>query len=357
METMTSVTSDLDVDDTTLDTTTHKLKEKVKQWKKVKILHEHLQEGLDTAETEVQILLQKRSSLQEENKSLQKETAEFLDLLEEANKLKKRLEMDKNSEQMAYQGKKQLEKRCVEMEEKADQLLTKIYASELENSSLRKDVTKLEQQFLELESSLDEMSLELNEKENNCQENDSILEEMKVTMDQYISMKEVLSNKIQELQCQLEESYQEIAMRKEIEECDFIESTRASDTIMCEIMQINLEKQLEQAQMKEQGFFHKRAKKRPICMDCSGISGWLATLLDGPVFSMICNMALEFLQCFFCIVIFLLLFFFLMRLFHTLYPDYLLLDLRRVFSEQAIEVIQNILSPFLKLRGVGVPPL
>ncbi|XP_073440840.1 uncharacterized protein [Dendrobates tinctorius] len=330
---MASVTSNLDVDDTTLDTTTNLLQEKEKQWKRLKILHGNLQEDLDTAETEVQMLMQQRLSLQEENKSLQKEKAKFLDLLKEADKLKIRLEMYKTSEKMAHQEKKQLEKRCIQMEEKADELLTKIYASELENSLLRKDVTRLEQQLLKLESYFDAMNLELKEKENNCQEIDSIIEEMTVTMDQYISINEVLHNKIQELQCQLEESYQEIAMRKEIEEREFIQSTGASDRIMTEIIQIKLEKQLEQAQKKKQGqgilFFFRQ---------------WLY------------NMALEFLWCSFSVGISLLLFFFLMQHFHALYPGYLLLDLRRVLSEQAIAAIQNILRPFIKLKGVGVLP-
>ncbi|KAM4048197.1 uncharacterized protein ACNLHF_011098 [Anomaloglossus baeobatrachus] len=342
METTTLFTSDQDVEsqDTALEPTSHQLKEALKKLKRLKSLYNYLLEDLDEVEAEVHILRQEQSSLLEENKSLQEEKAKLRDLLEEAESLELSLETSNNSENTAHPTKKEPDVCCEDKEfqeilkEEEHELLHEICISELENKSLREDVTILEQEVLELECNLNAKTLELREMDNNNQESESVIKEMTVTLNDYISTKEDLKNTIQELECQLEESLEELAMRKEIEERAFMENRRASDTIMCEIIQIDLEKQLVQAQMKKQ--------------QGQGIQGVFCRFLY--------NMALEFLWNSFSVGIFFLLSFFFLQVFHTIYPDYLLLDLRCLFSDQTVEVLQNILYPFMKLKVLGPVP-
>ncbi|XP_075707038.1 uncharacterized protein LOC142741555 [Rhinoderma darwinii] len=318
--------------------TANKWQEMEEKWKRLRTLNNDLQEALEKSDIEVQELTQELESLHEENRSLQKEKAKFLDLMDEADKLKLSLEHCKYAECTAKHGKKELvsgqERNCPQMEEKADQLLHQISVSEEENHLLCDDVNKLKQQVMELERYLDRKNLELSEKDKHSQEIDSVIEEMTMTMNQYSSIKEVLNNKIQELQSQLEESYQEIAMRNAFEENGLINNPEASGTIMYEIIQTKLEKQLEQTHMAKQ---------------CQGIQGFLGLRL-------LLNIMVQFLWCCFSVGFVFFLFFLLIRLYHTLHPDYLLLDLRRVFSAQTFEVIQNLLHPFMKMRELGLVP-
>ncbi|XP_071989316.1 uncharacterized protein [Engystomops pustulosus] len=301
------------------------------KWKRLKILKDDLQESLEKSDIEVQDLMQELASLREENKTLQKEKAKFLDLMEEADRLKLSLEQCENTERRARQGEKELERRCLHMEEKAEELLHMISVSENENNLLRDDVTWLKQQIVELEGHLNTKSLELKEKDNQAQERELVIEEMRVTMSQYLSIKQVLNDKIQELQSQLEESYQEIAMRKAVEENSMIKNPSAS-TIMYEIIETRLEKQLEQERMKNDGIH--------------GFLGWRFLL----------NMMQQFLWCSFSVGFFLLVFYVFMRLFHAVRPEYPLLNLRRIFLSETVDVLQNLLHPYLKLRVLGVKP-
>ncbi|XP_056416841.1 uncharacterized protein LOC130358063 isoform X2 [Hyla sarda] len=314
---MASVTTDQDVDSTgaAVGEAKSKLQEMKEKWKILKSLNNDLQEALEKSDTEVQELTQKLASLHEENKGLQREKAKFLDLTEEVDQMKLSLEHCKNTEHTEQQGKKELEKICILMEDKADELLYQISISEEKNDLLRDEITRLKEHVIELETEL-------------------VIEEMTVTMNQYLSIKEVLNNKIKQLTSQLEESQHENAMRKASIENDLCSKSEANGTIMYEMIQNKLEQQLIKEHMEKQN---------------QGIQ-------DFFMIRFLLNIALEFLWCCYSVEVFLILFYFMMRFYHSIYPDHLLLDVRRIFSSPTIEIIENILQPFLELRRVGMAP-
>ncbi|XP_056416835.1 myosin-11-like isoform X1 [Hyla sarda] len=333
---MASVTTDQDVDSTgaAVGEAKSKLQEMKEKWKILKSLNNDLQEALEKSDTEVQELTQKLASLHEENKGLQREKAKFLDLTEEVDQMKLSLEHCKNTEHTEQQGKKELEKICILMEDKADELLYQISISEEKNDLLRDEITRLKEHVIELERHLDAKSLELREMDKKSQETELVIEEMTVTMNQYLSIKEVLNNKIKQLTSQLEESQHENAMRKASIENDLCSKSEANGTIMYEMIQNKLEQQLIKEHMEKQN---------------QGIQ-------DFFMIRFLLNIALEFLWCCYSVEVFLILFYFMMRFYHSIYPDHLLLDVRRIFSSPTIEIIENILQPFLELRRVGMAP-
>ncbi|XP_069801631.1 uncharacterized protein [Dendropsophus ebraccatus] len=264
MDNMTSADPCRDVNSsgTAVEIPNRKVQEMEEKWKMLKSLNSDLQEALEKSDIEVQELTQELASLNIEKKGLQEQKTKFLDLMEEADKLKLSLEHCQNAKHMTQQGKKEWshtycnisgpEKRCLQMEQKEDELLYQISMSEEENRLLRDDVTRLNDHIMELERNLDAKSLELREKDKQFEETESVIEEMTVTINQYLSIKEVLNNKIKELTSQLEESQQEIAMRKASLENDLLNTAEASGTIMYEIIQNKLEKQLEKEHMEKQ---------------------------------------------------------------------------------------------------------
>ncbi|KAG8590835.1 hypothetical protein GDO81_006929 [Engystomops pustulosus] len=68
------------------------------------------------------------------------------------------------------------------------------------------------------------------------------------------------------------------------------------------------------------------------------------------------NMMQQFLWYSFSVGFFLLVFYVFMRLFHAVRPEYPLLNLRRIFLSETVDVLQNLLHPYLKLRVLGVKP-
>ncbi|XP_063813012.1 inositol 1,4,5-triphosphate receptor associated 2-like isoform X3 [Pseudophryne corroboree] len=266
-----------------------------------------LYDALEAADMEMQRLLEEAASVRDQNNSLQKENAQLKELLKEADDLKILVEQNKEAACTAEQQKVAMISDCGH-----------------ENKSLRDEVTRLRQLITELETNLHSKALELKETEETSLKKDSAMEEMTLTVNEYSTIIEVLKGRIRALQSQQELTSQEIALRKSMEQTMALSSDPAAGgTLMYEMVQANLEKQLLL------GHWKKEQQKR------------------SSIIRSLCNMLLRLLWCY-CKVFFfsgfLLLFFcHLMQFIQAQNPDFLRWVIRRVCSTQTMDIIQDLL--------------
>ncbi|XP_075054005.1 uncharacterized protein LOC142140042 [Mixophyes fleayi] len=298
-----------------------------------------LYELLEKADNEMLGLFDEVTSVREQNNSLQRQIAQLQDLMEEVDNLKHRLEQSMEAEFTAEQQRKDLERRCLQVENRAEELSNQISDCNFENKLLYEDVTRMRLLVAELQTSLQKKTLELKEKEDLLQKRDSVMEEMNLTVNEYSSIIEVLNNKIRALQSQLEETCQEIALRKNMEQTSVISPDPAvSGTLMYEMVQVKLEKELLKNHLDKE-----RQKKR----------GFLGLRL-------LFNMLLQLLWCYFITFVstgfFLLFVYYLLQVIKIMNPNFQGLNLRCFLSPQTVDMIQEVLRPYLVLEGPGVVP-
>ncbi|XP_063813011.1 inositol 1,4,5-triphosphate receptor associated 2-like isoform X2 [Pseudophryne corroboree] len=282
-----------------------------------------LYDALEAADMEMQRLLEEAASVRDQNNSLQKENAQLKELLKEADDLKILVEQNKEAACTAEQQKVAMERRCQQMEESAEQLSHQISDCGHENKSLRDEVTRLRQLITELETNLHSKALELKETEETSLKKDSAMEEMTLTVNEYSTIIEVLKGRIRALQSQQELTSQEIALKSMEQTMALSSDPAAGGTLMYEMVQANLEKQLLL------GHWKKEQQKR------------------SSIIRSLCNMLLRLLWCY-CKVFFfsgfLLLFFcHLMQFIQAQNPDFLRWVIRRVCSTQTMDIIQDLL--------------
>ncbi|XP_069817822.1 myosin-6-like isoform X3 [Dendropsophus ebraccatus] len=173
-----------------------------------------LQDALGKADTEVRELSHEIASLREMNKSLQKEMGQFMDLKKQVETLKFKVNQNEEAADIENQLKKDKERRCQQMIERVDQLLTKFDHSQGETVVLKKEVNRLRNQGTSLEEDLQKKRLELQQKQELAEEKESITICMTLTLNEYASTIEVLTNKINALQSKVTKSSQDFFMMR-----------------------------------------------------------------------------------------------------------------------------------------------
>ncbi|KAM4663919.1 uncharacterized protein O3C94_012135 isoform 2-T3 [Discoglossus pictus] len=217
--------------------------ETVENTKRLRQQNHDLQDALEKADMEVQDLMLDIISLQNHNKSLKKEEAWRHELLEELDELRLSLEQSKEATRVSDLARKEMERKCAKSEEAAEQLSHQLSDTLDQNKFLQNKVTSLRSLNTELESGLQNLELELKQKEEIFHKKEEALEQMTLTMKEYSSIIEVLHNKVKTLQGLLNKTQQEIAMNKTKNQPP---APARNGTLMYEMVQAELEKELLQ---------------------------------------------------------------------------------------------------------------
>ncbi|XP_075708573.1 uncharacterized protein LOC142742560 isoform X2 [Rhinoderma darwinii] len=299
-----------------------------------------LQDALLKADVEVYELSQEMSSLRERNKSLQKETSQLQDLKDQVEILRFKVKQNKDAADMEEQQRKNMatpgERRSLHLDERVDQLLNQLDHSQEETLLLKKEVTRLRHLITDLEKNLQKKTLEIEQYEELAQKRESIRKFMTNALNEYASTIEVLNNNIKTLQSQVEESSQEIALRKTVNDVSKMPGHPPEDgTLMCEILQAKIDEEwlLRTKQQKKWGFLGLR---------------FLYTMMLKILW---CNTKVAFFSFFFF-----LLFHYLLPLIQTQEPGVMGCYICSVCSSETFELIVYILQPYLQLIGSGVVP-
>ncbi|XP_069817816.1 myosin heavy chain, cardiac muscle isoform-like isoform X1 [Dendropsophus ebraccatus] len=289
-----------------------------------------LQDALGKADTEVRELSHEIASLREMNKSLQKEMGQFMDLKKQVETLKFKVNQNEEAADIENQLKKDKERRCQQMIERVDQLLTKFDHSQGETVVLKKEVNRLRNQGTSLEEDLQKKRLELQQKQELAEEKESITICMTLTLNEYASTIEVLTNKINALQSKVTKSSQDFFMRTMEESSKLTVHPPDDGTLMHEILRARLdEERLEQTeQEKKWGFLGLRL---------------LYTLMLKILW---CNIKVAFFSGFFILFLHYLL---------QLFQDKGLVT-QSVFSSGTIELMEHVLQLFLQPISLGLVP-
>ncbi|XP_069817821.1 myosin heavy chain, cardiac muscle isoform-like isoform X2 [Dendropsophus ebraccatus] len=272
-----------------------------------------LQDALGKADTEVRELSHEIASLREMNKSLQKEMGQFMDLKKQVETLKFKVNQNEEAADIENQLKKD-----------------KFDHSQGETVVLKKEVNRLRNQGTSLEEDLQKKRLELQQKQELAEEKESITICMTLTLNEYASTIEVLTNKINALQSKVTKSSQDFFMRTMEESSKLTVHPPDDGTLMHEILRARLdEERLEQTeQEKKWGFLGLRL---------------LYTLMLKILW---CNIKVAFFSGFFILFLHYLL---------QLFQDKGLVT-QSVFSSGTIELMEHVLQLFLQPISLGLVP-
>ncbi|XP_077137039.1 uncharacterized protein LOC143794005 isoform X6 [Ranitomeya variabilis] len=238
--------------------------------------------------------------------------------------------------ELDQQSKNEKERRCLQIEERVDQLVNQFENYQHETLVLKKEITIRKNQIIDQEDRLEKKKLEQEEIEELAHKRESIKKYVTTTLKEYATAIEVLNNKMDALQTKVEESFQEISLRNAIDECSRKSAQSPVDgTFMHELIQVKLDEDqlLKAEQQKDWGF-------------------WGQKLL----YAIMLKVLWYNIKVFFFSGFFILLLNYLLPLSKGNDPGYLGWFIRSVFSSEAVESIENILQPCLQRLGSGVVP-